>query len=151
MLKILAIDYGTKNIGLALSHGFLAEPYKVISNDEKMFENIESICKKENVGLIIVGLSENKMLTKTKKFAQRLEKKLDLAVEYVDETLSSQEARKKMTQAHLKDKKKKQPIDHYAASIFLQDWLDVQQSFSANTCQHCPHRTSCTSANSQGE
>lgn len=133
--KVLAIDYGTKRIGLAINYGFLAEPLKVIANqvDEKQpllsqtaEQEINELCRELKIERIVLGISEQKMAEQSKKFGDLLHKKLSLPVDFVDETLSSQEAMQKMKEAKLKKKKQQGPIDHYAAAIILEEWLNSQ-------------------------
>ena len=139
---VLGVDYGTKRIGLALSRASLAIPLFVISNYENPKSKptkgvplgqipilkIKEICKTEEVGLIIMGLSENGMAEKTKEFAKRLEEEIDLPLEFADETLSSQSAEKKMRAGGMKQSRRSQPMDHYAAAEILQEWLDVNNA-----------------------
>ena len=131
---VLGVDYGTKRIGLALSRAGLAIPLFVISNYENPKSKqipilkIKEICKTEEVGLIIMGLSENGMAEKTKEFAKRLEEEIDLPLEFADETLSSQVAERKMRVGGMKQSRRAQPMDHYAAAEILQEWLDVNNA-----------------------
>ncbi len=120
-MKILAIDYGTKNIGLALSDDEqkLGFAYKTINN----FLELKNICEKEKVEKIIIGLPINLSGTKTKStemvfnFIKKLKKELDLPIETVDERLSTVEAEKIKT-------KKQKNIDELTAQILLQSYLD---------------------------
>jgi putative Holliday junction resolvase len=122
---ILAIDYGTRRIGLAWSQVGLAEPLKVIANDPGAIEEITQICHQKGVKLILVGLSEGRMAQKTKKFVQQLKAELEAPIKLTDETLSTQEARQKLVKAQAKQKKRKGPVDHFAAASFLQNWLQT--------------------------
>ncbi len=122
---ILAIDYGTRRVGLALSRVGLAEPLKVIANDSGAIGEITQICQQKGVKLILVGLSEGQMAQKTKKFVQKLKAELEVPVQLTDETLSTQEARQKLIKAQAKQKKRKGPVDHFAAASFLQNWLQT--------------------------
>ena len=124
-MKILAIDFGTQRIGLAVSRHSLAEPLKIIDNDELVFEGIEQILEQEEIELILVGLSENKMAQKTKEFSQELKKITSLPIEFIDETLSSKNVHQKLATSAMKLKKRQGSIDHYAAADFLQEWLDT--------------------------
>ena len=124
MKKVLAIDYGTKRIGLAVSRASLAEPWKILQNQAGVIAQIQQLAEAEKCDLILLGLSENKMAEQTKKFGQRLQKATAVKLEYVDETLSSTTVRKKLATSPMKLKKKQGPIDHYAAAVFLQEWLD---------------------------
>jgi len=126
LLKTLAIDFGTKRIGLAISVATLADPYKIIPHDDKTPVAIRKICAMEGVKQILMGISENEMAEKTKAFAKKLEKEVDLPIIFFDETLSSKTVHEKLATSHMKRSKRQQPIDHYAASEFLQEWLDNQ-------------------------
>jgi putative Holliday junction resolvase len=121
--KILAVDYGTKRIGLAVSHAALAEPLKVIEYQdlEQALKSIKDICNCLQIELIVVGLSEQAMAEQTKDFARALESITQLPVKFGDETLTSQLARKKLGGQNFSARKK--PIDHYAAALILDEWL----------------------------
>jgi len=123
--KVLAIDYGTKRIGLALSHASLADPLEVIeyTNLEEAIERIDYLCQKHGVTQLVLGISEQRMAEKTQQFRDQLHKKIDLPIEFVDETLSSHDVREKMRE---RGKRISGPIDHLAASLFLEDWLSYQ-------------------------
>ena len=58
-MRLMGIDYGTKNVGIALSDesGVMAFPKVVLSNNAALFKNIVSIIIKERVGQIIIGHS----------------------------------------------------------------------------------------------
>ena len=123
-MRILAIDYGTVRVGLALTYGSLAEPLEVLPNDDHLLTRIKRICMENEVRTIVVGLSERKMAEKTKAWVKTLIEAINLPVELADETLSSREAaayRQDRTRAE-----QKRPLDHWAAAIFLQHYLDSQ-------------------------
>ncbi len=125
MKKILAIDFGTQRIGLAVNKHVLAEPLSILNNDDLIFKKIGKIIDSEKINLILLGLSENKMAQRTKIFAQELEKNTTIPLEFVDETLSSKNVHQKLATSAMKLKKRQGPIDHYAAADFLQEWLDI--------------------------
>ncbi len=126
--KILAIDFGTVRIGLAISRYILAEPLDIIPNDDKMFSKIQTICSENEVKKIIIGMSENEMALKTKDFADKLENEINKSwdykpsIEFMDETLSSYYVHQKLKNS--KKSKRTADIDHLAAAEFLQNWLD---------------------------
>lgn len=122
--KILAIDFGTKRIGLALSHGTLATPLEIIANDSEAIAAIKKICETEMVTQIVMGLSENEMAEKTKEFAQRVEKATALPIHFMDETLSSHTVGGKLKASGASLARRQQPIDDLAAAEFLQEYLD---------------------------
>ncbi len=122
---ILAIDYGTRRIGLAISRVGLAEPLTVIANAPSAIDEIVELIKAEEVTLVLVGVSEGEMAQKTKHFVTLLEARVEAPVELTDETLSTQKARQKLINAQAKQKKRQGPVDHFAAASFLQDWLRI--------------------------
>ncbi|KUK79741.1 MAG: Putative Holliday junction resolvase [Microgenomates bacterium 39_7] len=127
---VLAIDYGTRRIGLAISKSTLAIPLKVIEFDQLQvaIQEIKKICDDYRVSQLVIGLSEQQMAYQTKVFASILEEKIDLPLDFIDETLSSQDAFIK-----LKERKKSLrdgPIDHFAAALILQEWFDTRDSSS---------------------
>lgn len=124
--KTLAIDYGTQRIGLAVSYESIAEPLQVIANDDASIANIIKIAKQEKADQILVGISENKTAEKTREFAKKLKAQTNLPIIYFDETLSSQEAWQKLKNSPAKKSKHSQPIDHLAASVILQEYLDYK-------------------------
>jgi len=58
-MRLMGIDYGTKNVGIALSDesGVMAFPNCVLINNAALFKNIVTIITKERVGQIIIGHS----------------------------------------------------------------------------------------------
>jgi putative transcription antitermination factor YqgF len=123
-MSYLAIDYGTKRVGLAVSRGSLAVPLLVLPNQENLFDELERIITEEKAQKVIVGLSESEMAIKTKNFVLDLEKRLEIPVIFVDETLSSQEVEQRIRQDGIKQKVRNGPIDHFAAALILEDWLE---------------------------
>lgn len=121
----LAIDYGTRRVGLALSRGSLAEPLEVVSS-ERALQRIQEICEHEHVQQILLGLSENTMAEKTQEFARQLQAEVLLPITFVDETLSSYAVHQKALESTMSRLDRSEPIDHLAAAEFLQEWLDAQ-------------------------
>jgi len=123
-MKILAIDYGLKKIGLALTEGDLAEPLSVISHQPSVFKKISGICQKHGVEKIVIGLPEGKMVKKVKEFGQKVAKLTGLPVIFQDETLTSKEAIAKMIEAGRGRKTRREKEDAIAAAIILQTYLN---------------------------
>lgn len=123
--KVLALDFGTERVGVAISFGTLAEPLIVLPQDEFIFEALQKIIDENKVTQIIIGVSENKSAERTFQFAKELQKKIVLPLEFVDETLSTQTARKKLKETgRLSSEVADAVVDHLAAAEILQDWLD---------------------------
>lgn len=66
------------------------------------------------------------MADKSRRFGDELEKLTGLPVKYVDETLTSSDSRLQAAKAGIKKSKREAKIDHYAAALFLQDYIDTQ-------------------------
>lgn len=130
----MAIDYGDKRIGLAMTDllGILVSPYKVLEslNPEKNADIISKIIESENVELIIIGLPLNmdgsvgSRAEKTKQFGKLLAEKTKAKIVFHDERLTSLEADERLKNSGIKDyKKRKEKLDMVAAAIILEDYL----------------------------
>jgi len=115
-VKILGIDYGRKNIGIAVGFRGVIETKPILRGKPKeIFSSLAEICRKEGIERIIIGISEGKMGEQTKRFAKRLTNVLKLPIELMDETLTTYEAKKL---------KKGKEFDSIAAAILLEKfWL----------------------------
>ena len=138
-MRTLAIDLGSKRVGLALSDegGRFATPLDVltISSPEQAADAVLNVAAKEGVQRLVVGLplnmddSAGPQARKTVAWADGVAKRGDLPLVFVDERLSSFEA-----EQHLADRKrggermtrqmKKERLDAIAAAGFLQAFLD---------------------------
>ncbi|MBU1110037.1 Holliday junction resolvase RuvX [Patescibacteria group bacterium] len=100
MSTILAIDYGTKYLGLALGlSGGVNSPLKAVSYHatQEAVELLRETCNQYEVNQIILGLPlrndrEETQARQVKIFGKLLEDKLGLPIDYVDETLTSADA-----------------------------------------------------------
>ncbi len=136
-MRILAIDIGTKRIGLALSDKFeiTASAYSVIesSNPESDLLEIKKIIKKENVQEIIVGVpfslqgAENSQAKSALDFIDFLQKNLSIPVKKWDERLSTVEAEKVLIDADISRKNRKKVIDKITAAIILDSYLKYKR------------------------
>jgi putative Holliday junction resolvase len=122
--KILAIDYGTQRIGLAISYGSLAEPLMILANDDQLMISLKRIVEEEEIQRIVIGISENEMAVEAKSFGVQVERIFSLPVEFTDETLSSKQVHQKLHDKNYGKKQYTGHIDHMAAAEFLQQYLD---------------------------
>ena len=134
MAVLLGIDYGLARIGLAISRVGLAEPLLVIDNDldpeqkqavigPQAWQQLLAVIKHEAVEQIVLGVSEQHMAELSLALAALLRKAQPVPVATADETLSSVEAKAKLQD--LPAHKRQGPIDHYAAAIILENYLEV--------------------------
>ena len=126
---ILALDVGTKRIGIALANlvARLPSPQGVIINDDKVIQNISDLIVKNDIMAVVVGLprslngQETKQTQIVKDFAKRLGKELDVQIYMQDEALTSKHA-----EAELEKNKSlynKETIDALSAVYILEDFL----------------------------
>lgn len=121
-MKILAIDYGLKRVGIALSFADLAQPLLILENNPSLLPRLAELIALHQVKKIVVGVSEGEMAKLSSEFAKKLEQQFGLEVILVDETLSSHFVRQSLKD--LPAKKRRGRIDHYAAALILQNYLD---------------------------
>ncbi|MFH1665446.1 MAG: Holliday junction resolvase RuvX [Candidatus Omnitrophota bacterium] len=133
-MRIMGLDIGTKNIGVAVSDesGTIAQARQVVKrvSDEKAVGEIQVIAGEFSVKEIVVGLpvhmdgSMGERAEDSKRFASLLEDKLSLPVVMWDERLSTKEMEEVLISASVRRKKRKMVIDKLAAQIILQGYLD---------------------------
>ena len=132
--RILAIDWGAKRIGIAISDETqtLARPLKVIASRSRI-ENavrIQEIANAQKIDDLIIGVTydQNGELSPTGRRAARLAEVLQtntsLIVELVDESHSTKMAKNYKVVAGESRNKRKGHLDAEAAAVFLQDYLD---------------------------
>jgi len=128
--RILAIDYGTRRIGLALSDPMriIASPYKIISSrsPEDLFNETCRIIRELDVSKIVIGLplglegDESPMAREVTAWGRRLGSKTGVEVCFLDESLSTVEAGRISTSLG----SKQSPVDDIAASLILREYLE---------------------------
>lgn len=132
--RILAIDYGRKRMGLALSDELrlTAQPLLVLvrTNRRNDLRRLREICRKHGVARILVGHplhitgESGEMADEAAQFAARLQKELGIEVQLADERLTSWEAEQIAAQRNSPKRRKKSPIDDVAAAVLLREYLD---------------------------
>ena len=118
-MNCLAIDFGTKRIGLAYSLNNIIFTLPVVKNDDKIFEKLNQIILDYKIGKIYVGLSEGKMVQITKNFIAKLSTVIKLPIETVEEAVSTIEADNLFLENKKKHKTYQKEIDSMAAAIIL--------------------------------
>ena len=123
-MKVLALDYGTVRVGVAISFASLAQPLLILPNDANLLANIVKLIQEHHISEIVVGLSENQMAQKTKRFVKDLQTVTTLPITFIDETLTSYQVHQWLRQAPVK--KRRGPIDHFAAAVILENYLQAK-------------------------
>ena len=137
MGRILAIDYGRKRCGIAVT-----DPLKIIANGletvatHKLMDYLKDYMSREQVELIVIGQptqlngKPSESMRYIKPFVNRLRKELpNMPVEMVDERFTSTIAHRAMIDGGMKksDRRDKARVDTIAASIILNDYLQSLQ------------------------
>ena len=130
---ILAVDYGRRKIGLALSDALalMAHPLAIVprTNRSAAVRTLREISREHHVGLILVGCplhlsgEASHISNEAVRFASRLRKELGLPVEMVDERLTTWQA-KQIFASYGGSSTQDTLLDARAAAVFLQDYLD---------------------------
>ncbi len=133
-MRVLAIDYGTKSIGLAICDELqvTVRPLTTIRppNMSQAPERIGQLAVEYEVEAIVVGLPLNmdgtrgEAVDKVEKFVTELQPHISVSVVMVDERLTSLEADKILREMGVSLKERKAKSDEYAAVLILQDYLD---------------------------
>jgi putative Holliday junction resolvase len=135
--RILAVDYGEKRIGLAVSDelGITASPLMTLArrSDDETVQQIAQLASKLRVTQIVVGLprrtdvQEGEMERKVKAFAEKLRQAVSVPVVLFDERFTTRIAEQVLLEADLSRRKRKQVRDRLAAVILLQSFLEAQR------------------------
>lgn len=134
-MKILGIDYGRVKIGLAIGDTAtgLAEPWTTIRNFQFSSAgwrtNFQPIIKNQNIQKIVVGIPGGKIESEIRRFGQMLQKRTGIPVEFFDETLTSQDAQKKLIEIGKKRKTRQQMEDAFAAALMLELYLERRTDY----------------------
>ncbi len=118
-MNSLAIDFGTKNIGLAIAISDIISPFSVVKNNKEVFLNIKKIISDYKIEKVFIGISEGDMALASKKFAANLEEMIQLPIETVEEAVSTIEANQIYLDNKHKKKDYKKNIDSVAAAVIL--------------------------------
>lgn len=129
-MRYLAIDFGERRVGLAISdeNGRVATPLAILerSSDAQVIDRILDRVRREEVGHLVVGepLEANghrgAAAQRARSFARKLARSSELEVSLADETLTSREAARRLDYLG----SRRQRVDDVAAQIFLQQVLD---------------------------
>jgi len=130
MARILAVDFGERRIGLATSdaEGTLATPRRTLrrTSDDAVVAEITRFAREEEIGLLVVGIPrspegvESPIAGRIRSFASKLAAGSGLEVRFHEETLTSDEARRRLPPGAGRDK---EAIDREAAAVLLEDFL----------------------------
>lgn len=133
--RTLAIDYGERRIGLAISDelGIIASGIGTIDNDTTLLTRLVALVRERDVARIVVGLpltlrgTEEKLAVTVHAFVEQLRTATETPVHLFDERFTSSLATQAIRDMGVGRKKRrdKRKIDEVAAVILLQGYLDA--------------------------
>jgi len=135
-MRILAVDPGSKRIGVAISDptATIANPLTVINHVGRLVDatRVADLAKTNDAGMIIVGqsLDDDGLPTfegrRAVRFAETLKTQTDLPVIFWDESFTTQEARTARITMGVSRKNRQGHLDSMAATLLLQSYLDAK-------------------------
>jgi putative Holliday junction resolvase len=125
----MAIDYGTRRIGVAVSNsGVLATPHSVVPNEGDVVETLARLARELQATTIVVGIPGRQFRDPREQtfrdFAERLRQKTCKEVVLWDEALTTADAAERLRESGRKRREVQRDIDMYAAAVILQSYLD---------------------------
>jgi putative Holliday junction resolvase len=134
--RILALDYGTKRIGVALSDelGWTAQPLETFERRtlERDIAHIHDLVRTHDVRQVLLGLplrlngKEGPAVQAVHEFIARLGEVLPAPIVTWDERMTTKAAEELLIASDVSRKKRKGVVDRVAAAILLQSYLEAQ-------------------------
>lgn len=132
----LALDIGEARVGIAVSDatGTLAMPVKVLPAQEVLgnARSFRYIIEDYEPDVLVCGRPETlagedgPQAQRVIDAAEKIARATGLPLEFIDERLSSREAKRILREQGLSEREMRGKVDSVAASLFLQTWLDVR-------------------------
>jgi putative holliday junction resolvase len=136
--RILALDFGARNIGLAVSDGLgltaQGLPTYRRSNKKNDFDHFRRLIKQYGVAEIVMGLplrmsgDEGIQSGKVHEFADELRRRFKLPVNLFDERLTSVEANRLLRETEMSTRRRAEVVDQLAAVLILQAYLEFRKA-----------------------
>jgi putative Holliday junction resolvase len=133
-MRILALDHGTKRIGVAVSDELkmIATPLEFIAAEPfvDVIVRLKELIREKEVELILLGMPRNMdgsygpAALKVQDFAAVLKDKIAVPIQFWDERLTSAQAQRFLIEGKVRRDERKQKVDKTAAAILLQSYLD---------------------------
>jgi putative Holliday junction resolvase len=137
-MRILAIDHGTKRMGIAISDELqiIAQPVEFIPAEPfaEFLGRLKELLREREVELIVVGMPRNMdgsygpAALKVQDFVAALRNAVTVPIRMWDERLTSVQANRFLLEGNVRREKRKEKVDKMAAAILLQSYLDGQSN-----------------------
>ena len=141
--RILAIDFGSKRIGLAISDalGITAQGLLTLERTrlDDDLQHIRNLVEEHSASRVIVGnpvsheSGETTMSRQVASFVEKLQRRLECPVELWDERLTTAEANRVLRASGIGIEKRRRARDRVAATLLLQSYLDYQANERARS------------------
>ena len=133
-MRILALDHGTKRIGVAVSDEMkmIATPLEYIPAEPfaGFLARLREILREKEVELVLIGMPRNMdgsygpAALKVQEFVAVLRDAITIPIRTLDERLTTVQAQRFLIQGNVRREKRKEKVDKTAAAILLQSYLD---------------------------
>src|SRR6266567_1007986 len=133
-MRILALDHGTKRIGVAVSDEMklIATPLEFIPAHPfaAFLVRLKELIREKEVDLLLIGMPRNMdgsygpAALKVQEFVGVLKEAIAVPIKTWDERLTSAQANRFLIAADVRRSKRKEKVDQTAAAILLQSYLD---------------------------
>jgi putative Holliday junction resolvase len=140
-VRAIGVDVGKVRVGVAVADelGLVAHPRPFVDgrDPKRAVDALAALAATEHVDRFVVGLpltlrgSEGPPARRARRFAEALARRTGLAVELSDERFSTREARGRLREAGLDDRRARERVDSAAAAVVLQAWLDAHRTDEA--------------------
>ena len=127
-MQIVAFDYGTKKIGVAVgqTETYTSSPRQIIYNDHEKtnWNEIRMLINEWKPDLILIGKpinmdgTESEIMKKVDNFFKKLQKISNTKCEYIDERLTTFEAKEILGESKVAE------VDAHAAKILIDNWIE---------------------------
>ena len=133
-MRILAIDHGTRRMGIAISDELktIAQPLVYIPAEPfpDFLVRLTELLREKEADLVLIGMPRNMDGTygpaaeKVRDFIAKLKQTITVPIKIWDERLTSAQANRVLIQTQTRRDKRKEKVDQTAAAILLQSYLD---------------------------
>lgn len=134
-MRILALDHGTRRIGVAVSDETktIAQPLEYIPAEPfaDFLARLKTLLTEKEVDVILIGMPRNMdgsygpAAQKVEVFISVLKSAITVPIKTWDERLTSTMANRILIQGNVRRDQRKEKVDKMAAAILLQSYLDV--------------------------
>jgi len=132
-MNVLGIDYGLKNVGFAIGEKITnnCSTYfsKKFKNRKELIEEIKNLITEWDIKTVVIGLpfnldnSESEMSLEIRNFSKKLEKDINIKINFVDEKLTTFEARQIMKELNKNEKEIRKNNHGLAAKLIVDSFL----------------------------